>query len=63
MFPPCLLAELFSIHNDVARCIHPEPDSAAMDFQDGYSDVVSDHQGFSLPAGQNEHGPLPPDVI
>jgi hypothetical protein len=63
MFPPRLLEDLFSIHDDVARRIHPESHSTAPDIQDGYSDVVSDHQDLSRPAGQNKHGPLPPDDI
>jgi hypothetical protein len=62
-FSPRLLADLFSIHDDFARRIHPESDSAAFDIEDGHPDAVTYHHSFGLPAGQNKHGPLPPDVI
>jgi hypothetical protein len=60
MFPPCLIEDLFSIHDDIARCIHSDSDSVAFDIEDGHCDAVSYHQSFGLPAGQNEHVPLPP---
>src|ERR1700691_1644680 len=60
MSPPRLPEDLFSIYDDLARRVHADPDSAVLDVQNGNGDVVSDHQGFGNPAGQNQHVPLPP---
>jgi hypothetical protein len=62
-FLPRFSEDLFSLDDHITRSIHADSDPAAFDIQDGQGDAVSDHQSFGQPAGQNEHDPLPLDVI
>ena len=44
------------MHRNIFRRIDTDTDLISLDSQNGHGDVITNHQGFSDTAGQDEHG-------
>ncbi|KES25794.1 hypothetical protein FG99_06710 [Pseudomonas sp. AAC] len=49
------LVDLFAVNSDFLRRVHANAHLISLDAQHSHSDVITNHQGLSDPASQNQH--------